>query len=327
MTSTTSTTSTIETACRHHRAIRCSPLPSRRRDARGVPRAGEGGRRPQRVLPRGPRRPARDRLPRRGRARSWAAGGFPLCAELAAKPASPRPRSRRPRRWRCACTTTGSASPSSTNARRHLVPLDPRAGRCGRRLRRRPRRDRQRRPGGHVDGDRGAGPGGYRFTATRCSARTGRSGRGLGVHALDASDPERPVIVHGFVRATPTASPSCANWDTLGMRPSQSYDTVLDDVFVPDERIGAIVPAGDGATTSSSPPWTVWALGDDRNVYLGIAERALELAVESATTKTSVAIPRGYLRTQPDGAAPDRRDVPRARRGRPTARPVQSTTS
>jgi len=29
------------------------------------------------------------------------------------------------------------------------------------------------------------------------------------------------------------------------------------------------------------------------NVYLGIAERALELAIESATTKSSVAIPRG----------------------------------
>ena len=43
----------------------------------------------------------------------------------------------------------------------------------------------------------------------------------------------------------------------------------------------------------------IWALPLIANVYLGIAERALELAVESATTKSSVAIPRGTYAHNP----------------------------
>ncbi len=43
----------------------------------------------------------------------------------------------------------------------------------------------------------------------------------------------------------------------------------------------------------------MWALPVMANVYLGIAERALELAIESATTKSSVAIPRGTYAHNP----------------------------
>ena len=100
-------------------------------------------------------------------------------------------------------------------------------------------------------------------------------------------------------------------WDTLGMRPTQSHDTMLDGVFVPDARIGRVVPAGD-----ASDPFIVamamWPLSLIATVYLGIAERALELAVAGARRKTSIAIAAGRLRLQPDGAAPDRRDVPGA---------------
>lgn len=87
-------------------------------------------------------------------------------------------------------------------------------------------------------------------------------------------------------------------WDTLGMRPTQSHDTVLADVFVPDDRIGRVVPAGDG-----SDPFlvamTMWPLSLMAAVYLGIADRALELAVRSARRKTSVAIERGAYAYNP----------------------------
>jgi alkylation response protein AidB-like acyl-CoA dehydrogenase len=75
------------------------------------------------------------------------------------------------------------------------------------------------------------------------------------------------------------------------MRATQSHDTVLDNVFVPDVRIGRVVPAGD-----ASDPFIVliamWPLSLIAAVYLGIAERALELAVRGATRKKSIAIAR-----------------------------------
>jgi alkylation response protein AidB-like acyl-CoA dehydrogenase len=141
-------------------------------------------------------------------------------------------------------------------------------------------------------------PGGYRFHGRKMFGSNGPVWSYLGVHALDASDPDRPVIVHGFVERDTDGVTVVPNWDTLGMRPSQSYDTVLDGAFVPDDRIGAVIPAG-----SQDDPFLVamdvWALPLMANVYLGIAERALELAVESATTKRSVAIPRGAYAFNP----------------------------
>ena len=87
-------------------------------------------------------------------------------------------------------------------------------------------------------------------------------------------------------------------WDTLGMRPSQSHDTILDGVFVPDERIGRVTPAGDDADLFIIG-MNMWALPVFASVYLGIAERALELAVASAHKKTSIAIPRGAYAYNP----------------------------
>lgn len=133
--------------------------------------------------------------------------------------------------------------------------------------------------------------GGFRFDGHKMFGSNGPAWGVLGVHGLDLSDPEHPVVVHGFVDRTAPGVTIRETWDTLGMRPSQSHDTILTDVFVPDERIGRITPAGD-----QSDPFlffmNIWALGLFSNVYLGIAERALELAVASATTKRSVAIPR-----------------------------------
>src|SRR5690606_4829092 len=69
-------------------------------------------------------------------------------------------------------------------------------------------------------------------------------------------------------------------------------------VFVPDERVGRVVPAGDG-----SDPYlvamTMWALPLIGTVYLGAAERALELAVSSAKRKSSMAIERGLYAYNP----------------------------
>jgi alkylation response protein AidB-like acyl-CoA dehydrogenase len=87
-------------------------------------------------------------------------------------------------------------------------------------------------------------------------------------------------------------------WDTLGMRATQSHDTVLDGVFVPDARVGRVVPAGD-ATDPFIVAMAVWPLSLIGAVYLGIADRALELAVVGATGKSSIAIERGAFAYHP----------------------------
>ena len=87
-------------------------------------------------------------------------------------------------------------------------------------------------------------------------------------------------------------------WDTLGMRPTQSHDTILDAVFVPDDRIGRVVPAGD-ATDPFIVAMAMWPLSLIAAVYVGIAERALEVAVDGARRKTSIAIARGAYAYNP----------------------------
>lgn len=140
--------------------------------------------------------------------------------------------------------------------------------------------------------------GGYRLTGRKQFGSNGPAWRWLGAHAIDAEDPAGPQIVHAFVdRQSPGVTVE-ETWDTLGMRPTQSHDTVLDGVFVPDERIGAVVPAGDGSAPFVSF-MVMWALSLIAAVYLGVADRALELTVSGAKRKTSVAIERGAYAYNP----------------------------
>jgi alkylation response protein AidB-like acyl-CoA dehydrogenase len=140
--------------------------------------------------------------------------------------------------------------------------------------------------------------GGYRFTGRKMFGSNGPAWAVLGVHGIDVSAPGGPVIVHGFVDRHADGVTVVPNWDTLGMRPSQSYDTVLEGAFVPSARIARVVPAGSDADLFLLA-MNVWALPVFANVYVGIAERALELAIEAATTKASVAIPRGTYAHNP----------------------------
>ena len=141
--------------------------------------------------------------------------------------------------------------------------------------------------------------GGYRFTGRKMFGSNGPVWSYLGVHGIDVSDPNGPVIVHGFVDRDGDGVTVVPKWDTLGMRASQSYDTVLEGAFVPDAADRSARPGRFATTTCSCWAMNIWALSLIANVYLGIAERALELAVESATTKSSVAIPGGTYAHNP----------------------------
>jgi alkylation response protein AidB-like acyl-CoA dehydrogenase len=74
------------------------------------------------------------------------------------------------------------------------------------------------------------------------------------------------------------------------MRATESHDTVLDGAFVSDEDVLCVVPAGP-PTDPVLGAMLVWALTLIANVYVGVAERALELAVADASRRTSIAIP------------------------------------
>ena len=140
--------------------------------------------------------------------------------------------------------------------------------------------------------------GGYVLTGHKQFGSNGPAWTWLGAHAVDAEADGGPQIVHAFVERTSPGVTIVETWDTLGMRPTQSHDTVLDGVFVPDSRIGRVVPAGD-----ADDPWiaamTVWSIPLIATVYVGIAERALELAVAGARRKTSIAIGRGSYAYHP----------------------------
>jgi alkylation response protein AidB-like acyl-CoA dehydrogenase len=140
--------------------------------------------------------------------------------------------------------------------------------------------------------------GGYRMTGRKQFGSNGPAWTWLGAHAVDADAPGGPQTVHAFVERTSPGVTVVETWDTLGMRPTQSHDTVLDGVFVPDARIGRVVPMGD-----ASDPYiiamTMWALPLIATVYVGAAERALEVAVGGAKRKTSIAIERGAYAYNP----------------------------
>ena len=140
--------------------------------------------------------------------------------------------------------------------------------------------------------------GGYRLTGRKQFGSNGPVWSFLGAHAIDTAAPDGPQIVHAMVARDSDGVTVVETWDTLGMRPTQSHDTVLDGVFVPDAMVGCVTPAGD-----NSAPYVIamnmWALPLIANVYLGIAERAVELAVDSATRKQSIGIARGAYAYHP----------------------------
>jgi len=132
-------------------------------------------------------------------------------------------------------------------------------------------------------------PGGYRVTGRKNFGSLGPVWDQIGFHAMDSTDPDAPTVSHGFARRTDPGVHVVENWDTIAMRASQSHDTVFESVFVPNDRIIATHPAGDGDEPVTATAF-FWGLVLISNVYVGIAERALELSVESLSKKTAIAM-------------------------------------
>lgn len=137
------------------------------------------------------------------------------------------------------------------------------------------------------------GSAGWSFTGTKIFTTLSPAWTRLGLLGRhDPADGGEPAIVHGFLRRDDPAVPPAgvtivADWDTLGMRATQSYTTHLDGALMTEADVARILPVG-----PSADPYMLAIFANFltliSSVYAGIADRALELAVESAHRRTSL---------------------------------------
>jgi alkylation response protein AidB-like acyl-CoA dehydrogenase len=111
-----------------------------------------------------------------------------------------------------------------------------------------------------------------------------------GFHAMDASDPAGPRIVHGFMPRDTPGLQIVDTWDTLGMRATQSQDTVLDKAFCPDELCPLVCPAGFAGAGPFQVGIFAWALTGFAAVYHGAGRRAFDITLAKMPTRTSIAL-------------------------------------
>ena len=137
--------------------------------------------------------------------------------------------------------------------------------------------------------------GGYRFTGRKSFGSLTPVWTYLGLHGMDTSDPNAPKIIHGFMPRGTEGSTIMDVWDTLGMRATQSQDTVLDGAFVPDKYIGRVVSAGAAGIDLFVIGIFAWALLGFANIYYGMAQRMLDLTIENLKTKTVLALTRPMI--------------------------------
>ncbi len=134
--------------------------------------------------------------------------------------------------------------------------------------------------------------GGYRFTGHKSFGSLTPVWTYFGIHGIDTSDPAGPRIVHAFMPRNTEGYTVRETWNTMGMRATRSDDTILDGAFVPDRYIARVVPAGAAGIDLFVLSTLMWALVGFGNVYYGMAQRALDMTLDSVKKKRSMAITR-----------------------------------
>ena len=141
--------------------------------------------------------------------------------------------------------------------------------------------------------------GGYTFTGTKVFTSLSPVYTQLGTMGLDTSDPERPLIVWAFLdRADPGIS-RADDWDTLGMRGSQSQTTRLSGAAAAPDRVVRKLPPGPQNDPMIFGIFATFEILISA-VYTGIAQRALELGVAAAHRRTSMKQHGRSLAQDPD---------------------------
>ena len=124
--------------------------------------------------------------------------------------------------------------------------------------------------------------GGYAFTGTKIFTSLSPAWTRLGLLGRNGDE-----LVHGFITRETPGWHHLGDWDTLGMRATQSHTTMLEGAFVPTDRVARILPVGPNADPFVFGIFSNFLLLIG-SVYAGIADRALELAVEAVKRRTSL---------------------------------------
>jgi len=134
--------------------------------------------------------------------------------------------------------------------------------------------------------------GGYAFTGTKIFTSLAPVWTQLGLHGLDTTSPDAPKLVYAFVPRT-DAVVTRDDWDTVGMRATQSRTTELHGAVAPADRIVRRVDPGPNPDPIVFGIFSVFELLL-ASVYTGIARRALDLAVTTAQRRMSKKTGRAY---------------------------------
>jgi alkylation response protein AidB-like acyl-CoA dehydrogenase len=131
--------------------------------------------------------------------------------------------------------------------------------------------------------------GGYRFFGHKHFGTLTPVWTWLNIYGADTADPEGPKVVHAVMPRDTSGYRIVETWNTLGMRATSSQDTLLERAFVPDRYVIRTRNPGFGGADEFI--LTLFARFEPTiaNIYIGLAERARDLAIERIKKKTSVA--------------------------------------
>lgn len=127
--------------------------------------------------------------------------------------------------------------------------------------------------------------GSYSFTGTKIFTSLAPVWTKLGLHGLDTTSADAPKLVFAFVDRS-DAVETLDDWDTLGMRATQSRTTRLNGAVAASDRVVRRIDPGPGPDPIIFGIFSVFEILL-ASVYTGIARRALDLAVETARTRRS----------------------------------------
>ncbi len=131
------------------------------------------------------------------------------------------------------------------------------------------------------------GSGGYAFYGTKIFTSLSPGWTRLGTFGTDTTGDDGPHSVWGFITRDGGGVEVKDDWDTMGMRASQSCTTVLTGATAPADRVVRRIPPG--------PTADPFIFGIFANfeillaaVYTGIARRAIDVAVETVHKRRSM---------------------------------------
>ena len=127
--------------------------------------------------------------------------------------------------------------------------------------------------------------GGYAFTGTKIFTSLAPVWTKLGLHGLDTTSPDAPKLVFAFVDRTDAVITS-DDWDTLGMRGTQSRTTRLEGAVAAPEHVVRRIEPGPNPDPIVFGIFSVFEILL-ASVYTGIARRGLDLAVGAAKARRS----------------------------------------